>query len=70
MTDNQISSGLRLIVDLNLDKINDMLLIRPKFDKFPPNYFLPQATIWRLSNSVKIYFEYVKILRPVSRSYA
>ena len=41
MTEIQISSGLRLIVDLNLDKINDMLLIRPKFDIFPPNDFLP-----------------------------
>jgi len=42
MTEIQISSGLRLIVDLNLDKINDMLLIRPKFDIFPPNDILPK----------------------------
>jgi hypothetical protein len=40
--------------DLNLDKINDMLLIRPKFDIFPPNDFLPFYEIRLSSESMKI----------------
>ncbi|KGM44526.1 hypothetical protein JY97_00220 [Alkalispirochaeta odontotermitis] len=59
MTEEQISSGLRLIVDLNLDKINDMLLIRPKFDIFPPNDFLPRNRKYPSQNfdgSIKCFF--------------
>lgn len=58
MADNQISSGLRLIVDLNLNKFNDMLLIRPKYDKFPPNDFLPNYQLSIFSQILQILFGY------------